>query len=448
MSENPSSNLGVIMRVYRILLAAIAFATLGLSGCNSGNGVTDPASQFSSLRVANFIPDASGPINITVNSNAFTSGLGFQSSTTYQQISSGATTVQATIAGTANPILGTTTSLLGITDYTYAMFGTSEAPLSVLLNDTVIDPGANNFNLRVTNAATGSIAVDVYVTPPGADLNVASPNFINVAVTTSSTFGTITSGNVEIRVTPTGNKTVIFDTNPISIAERTSANLIIYTRASSALVNAALLNIDTNGTNIALTNLLSEFKIINGSLVPSPLNVSVNGSLLLSNVPFAGASSYLITSAGSPTLSVEATATPGASLLSFTPLLAPGADQSIVLTGTAGALRPLELSDNNLPPALSRARVRFVNVSVDVSSMDVFVNFSRQIAGLAQNAAITTEFDADAIAGTAYEFDFNIAGTNQTLLKLPNVLLTGGKTYSVYVVGTGATLKGVVTEDK
>ena len=437
------------MRVYRVLLAAIALSVLALSGCNSGNGVTSPASQFSTLRVANFIPDASGPVNVTVNGNNFTSGLTFPSSTQYQQIDQGITTLQVTVAGTVNAILGTTTQLLGQTTYSYVMFGTSESPLGLLLNDTVVDPGSGNFGLRVTNAATGSIAVDVYVTPPGADLNAASPIVSNLAVSASSGFITVPSGNVEVRVTPPGNKQLIFDSNPITIADHNSASLVVYTRASSALVNASVLNIDSNGTSIALTNLLSEFKIINGSLVPSPLNVSVNGVLQLANVPVGWRVQLRHhQSAGSPTLSVEATATPGASLLTFTPLLAPGADTSIVLTGTAGALLPLLLADNNLPPALSRARVRFVNATADLSSVDVFVNFSRQIAGLANNSAITTEFDADAAAGTNYEFDFTVAGTSVPLLKLPNVLLTGGKTYSVYAVGTAAALQGVVTEDK
>jgi Domain of unknown function (DUF4397) len=447
--ERPTSTpSGEIMRAYRVLLAAFVLAALALSGCNTGNGVTTEASQFSTLRVANFIPDAAGPLNVTVDSNNFVSGLSFPTSTQYQQISMGITTIQVIVAGTVNAILGTTASLLGQTTYSYVMFGTSESPFGLLLNDTVVDPGSGNFSLRVTNAATGSTAVDVYITPPGADLKATSPSFVNVPVSGSSQFVSLPSGNVEVRVTPAGNKTLIFDANPITVTDHTTADLVIYTRASSALVNTSVLNINSNGTSVALTNLLSEFKVINGSQVTSPLNVSVNNVLQLANIPVGGASSYLITNAGSPTLSVEATSTPGASLLTFSPTLVPGADASIVLTGTAGALKPLVLADNNLPPALTRARVRFVNASADLSSVDVFVNFSRQIAGLAMNSAISTEFDADAVAGTAYQFDFAVAGTSVPLLKLPNVLLTGGKAYSIYVVGAAASLTGVVTEDK
>jgi hypothetical protein len=182
--------------------------------------------------------------------------------------------------------------------------------------------------------------------------------------------------------------------------------------------------------------------------VPSPLNVFVNQNLLLSNIPFAGASSYQKTFAGSPALSVEATATPGAALLTLMPTFGPGTDSSILLTGPAGALQALVLSDNNLPPVSNRARVRLVNGSTDVSALDVYVNFSKLVSSLAMNAAMSgLEFVADPVAGTTYEFDFNVAGTSQSSLKMPGVALFGGKTYTIYVVGPRAALSGVFTGD-
>jgi len=110
------------------------------------------------------------------------------------------------------------------------------------------------------------------------------------------------------------------------------------------------------GTSVTTPNLLAQFKVINGSSVPSPLNVFVDQNLLLSNIPFGGASSYQKTLAGSPSVSFETTATPGAALLTITPTLGPGTDTSILLTGAAGALKALVLGDNNLPPVPIRAQ--------------------------------------------------------------------------------------------
>ena len=84
------------------------------------------------------------------------------------------------------------------------------------------------------------------------------------------------------------------------------------------------------------------------------------------------------------------------------------------------------LADNNLPPPAGRARIRFVNSSPDLGAFDVYINFSKQVSGLATNSASAyNEVAADATIGTAFEFDFNLAGTTTPVLKLPNTVIVG-----------------------
>jgi hypothetical protein len=99
-------------------------------------------------------------------------------------------------------------------------------------------------------------------------------------------------GNLEVRVTSAGTKHVIYDSVPQSFSEQSQIEAVVYTRTSSTLVGVSLLNNNSTGTSITSPNLLSQFKVINGSSVPSPLNIFLNQNLLLSNIPFAGASSY------------------------------------------------------------------------------------------------------------------------------------------------------------
>ncbi|TMH00049.1 MAG: DUF4397 domain-containing protein [Betaproteobacteria bacterium] len=426
------------MRMHRVLLGAfwLSLVAIAMTACNSGKGVTDPAVQFAMLRIVNLIPDASGPLNVIIDGHNFVSGLNFEGVTQYQQIDSGTRAIQVSVAGGASNIITTSLSFTGITNYTLIIYGPVAAATNAVISDATIDPGAGNFNLRAINAATGVAAVDVYVTAPGANLDAAAPNIAGVSLSAASAFVTLPAGNVEIRITPASTKEVIYDSAARSLAEHSNVE------------GVTLLNIDSTGTSSTSPNLLAQFKVINGSSVPSPLNVFVNQNLLLSNIPFAGASSYQKTFAGSPTLSVEATATPGAALLTLMPTFGPGTDSSILLTGPAGALQALVLSDNNLPPVSNRARVRLVNGSTDVSALDVYVNFSKLVSSLAMNAAMSgLEFVADPVAGTTYEFDFNVAGTSQSSLKMPGVALFGGKTYTIYVVGPQAALSGVFTGD-
>ncbi len=438
------------MRMYRVLLGMFWSALLaaGLTACNTGEGVTDPATRFSDLRVANFIPDATGPVNVTVAGQNLVSGVGFEMVTPYQQINSGAQSVEVSVAGTAGNIISTTPTFVGATNYSFLTYGSAEEPAFVAITDVYVDPGAGMFSIRAVNAATGVKSVDVYVTPPGADLNIAAPNLAGVGLGTASLAIILPVGDYEIRVTSSGTKDVIYDTTPTSFAEHSAFEAVVYTKTSSRLVGVTMLNVDSFSTSFTNSNLKAQFKVINGSSVPSPLNVFVNQDLLLSNIPIGGSSSYLETLAGSPSLAVEATATPGAPLLTITPNLGPGTDSSVLFTGTAGALKALVLNDNNLQPVSDRARVRFVNGTTDVQALDVFVNFSKQVGGLAMNSASSgIEFAADPDAGTNYQIDFNVAGTSQPSLQLNAVTLFGGRVYTIYVVGTQAALSGIVTQD-
>src|SRR5450755_2399196 len=148
---------GEIMRMHRVLLGAfwLSLVAVALTGCNSGKGVTDPAVQFAMLRIVNLIPDAGGPINVTLDGNSFVSGLNFESLTQYQQIDSGTRTIQVSVAGGATNVLSTTQTFTGTVNYTLFLFGPAVEPTNFLVSDAVPDPGAGNFSIRAINVATG-----------------------------------------------------------------------------------------------------------------------------------------------------------------------------------------------------------------------------------------------------------------------------------------------------
>ncbi len=106
------------------------------------------------------------------------------------------------------------------------------------------------------------------------------------------------------------------------------------------------------------------------------------------------------------------------------------------------------LNDDNLPPPTGTAGVRIVNASATSNAYDVFVNFSKQVSGLAVGAASPyLNFNAAANVGTTYEFDFNVTGTTTAVLKLTNVALASGHKYTIYLAGPSTALQGIVTQD-
>jgi Domain of unknown function (DUF4397) len=436
------------MRLRQIILAALCAVALLLTACNTGNGVVTLASTKSNLRIVNLIPNAGAPIDVTLDDNIFATNLGFESLALYQQINAATHTINAIVRGSVSNLILQTVLTLGEANYTYIMYGPITAPIGQLYDDTFLDPGAGNFNLRVINAAAGIGAVDVYLTAPGANLNQVSPTVAGSDYSGLSGFGTVPIGNLQLRVTPAGSKNVIFDSPPFVYTERAAFEIVVYSRGSSKLPNVALLSIDGPGNGVVVNNMFSQFKVINASTVSSPLNVLFDGTLQLSNIPFTGSTSYQQTTAAQHTLQVQATATPGANLLTITPTLVPAMDSSIVFEGPAGAMTATILSDNNLPPGPGNSRVRVVNATADIPALDVFIDFSKQISSLPQNSgAYSLELKADSTTGTSFQFSFNVAGTPQTVLTLPAVTLIGTRTYSIYVAGPSTALSASVTQD-
>ncbi len=427
-----------------LTLVLFLLLSVTLVGCGSkGSG-----SSNARIRVLNAIPDANA-ISLTLDTDPpIVSGLAFQQVTQYMGVNAGAREFKVSANGGASNVIDTTLNLSGA-DYTYVVYGPVSAAVGGLFADTgFATPTSGNFAVRFVNAAAGVGPIDLYLTAPGIDLNTTSATVPNVAYGSSSAFTSVPTGTYELRVTAANTKDLIFDTGPQAFGEQTLTDIVAITKGSARLVNVAVLNIDSTGTGQVKQNLLAEFKVINASSVPSPLNVEVDGVLTLSNVPYTGVSNYTTTSAAAHTFTVQATATPGGNLVTLVNTLTPASDTSLVFSGPAGALLPLVLQDNNLPPPVGRARLRFVNVSADFPSLDVYVNFSKQVSTLTTNSASGyLEVTADTTIGTAFEFDFNTAGTVTPVLKMTNTTIIGGHTYTVYVVGPAAAPVGVVSKD-
>jgi hypothetical protein len=437
-------NLRSALAIFHCLLA-LTLAACGHSGNGGGN---------TNLRVVNAIPDVPS-VSVTVgtpggtNPQTVVSNLPFQGLTQYIGVQSGNQEFKVSANGGASNAIDTILGISSGANYTYVLYNPVASATGLLISDSSFaTPASGTFGFRVINAATGVGLVDVYLTPPGTDINSTSPTVSSVAPGGVSPVLSPNAATLELRVTAAGTKQIIFDTAAQNFANGSNYQIVVYTVGSGTLVNVAFLNVDTNGTGQTEGNLLANFKVLNASQVASPLNVAVDGNLTLSNVPFAAASNYVTIADGNHTFTVQATATPGSNLLTLQTNLAAATDTSIVLNGSAGALVGTVLTDNNLQPPAGRAHIRFVNSSPNQGPLDVYVNFSKQVSGLGTNAASAyVEVTADTTLGTAFEFDFNVAGTTTPVLKMANTTIIGGHTYSIYVIGLSTGLQGVVVKD-
>ena len=428
-------------RLASLLALALILLPVVLAGCNVKSGgfiISKPAH----VRFFNALVEG-GSINVTIGDNAVLSGLPFEGLTSYEDIDSGNREVKISVAGGTSTIVDSTILFTDDASSTYLIYGTSAAPVAQQISDTTTDADGGQFLLRVTNAAYGSEGFDVYVTPPGTQLDNTSPNISNVPYAITTAFGLFAAGSYQLRMTLPNSKQVIYDAGTLTFNERASYFLVVYTKGSSTLVNAALLNIDTAGDGSIVNNKLAQFKVVHAAPGTAAINAFVDGSVAFANIPYQGASSYEVLSAGPHTVTVETVTAPGAVIAQAQPPFAPATDTSIVVTGLPGAQTALVFADNNLPGTTGSARMRVVNVAPGLGAVDVLINFAKRVSGLATNGASSyIELVED-----TYIVNFDLADTTTIVLNMPSVSVTAGRTYTLYLMGTPGALTGVLTRD-
>jgi len=184
-------------------LLALTLAACGKS--SSGGGSTN-------IRVMNAIPDAPA-ISLTLDTTSVVTNLPFQGLTQYIGVDSGNREFKVSANGGASNAIDTTLGIAGNTNYTYIVYNPVASAAGLLLSDsTFATPNSGTFGFRVINVAAGVGLVDLYLAPPGTDINSTSPTVASVPVGGISAVTAPNAATLELRVTAAGTKQVIYDT--------------------------------------------------------------------------------------------------------------------------------------------------------------------------------------------------------------------------------------------
>jgi hypothetical protein len=422
-----------------IVLAAGLLVALALGGC--GGKSTDNAN----VRVLNLI---SGTTNVTVTAGGATlmTGGGFESIGAYTGIGGGNIEFKVTIPGTPGALVDVFYGLGGGVYYTFVPVGSPGAATAVLVADGYPNPGSGNMAVRVLNMSSVVTSMDLYLTAPDTDIASATP------VVTSATTGTVTNfvntpaGTLRVRLAVAGTKEVIYDVTPAAFGVQTGQTIVAYGKGSGRLVNAAFMLSQTTGSIV--NSGLARLKVANATSVPAPLNVSVDGTPTFESLAYPTIAPYQTVASGARKITVESSATPGATLLALAPTLAGASDTSIALAGPAGAMTGSVFTDSNQTVAAGRAQLRVVNASPAFAAIDVYANFGKIVSGVAPGGASAYALLDAVSAGTSYTFDIYPAGTTTLALSVPGQALVAGGIYTLYLMGSGGTLAGVLAQDR
>jgi hypothetical protein len=163
-----------------------------------------------------------------------------------------------------------------------------------------------------------------------------------------------------------------------------------------------------------------------------PVDVWVNGAVVLSNVPYKTVSGYLDLPAGEYRIQVTPVGAAAPVVIDATVPLTAGSVYTVAAVGflSSDSLVPLVLLDDL--SLGSGARIRFVHASADTGAVDVAV------AGgpvLFSGVAFQEASDYIEVPAGTYDLEARPAGESEVALSIPGVSVVGGTTYTVFAVG-------------
>jgi hypothetical protein len=197
------------LRLLTFLLAAAAITT----ACSDDVDNTGPGGE-ARVRVVHASPDAPD-VDVLVDGAEVLSDVPYLAASDYLDVPEGTRHIKVNAAGTATTVIDADVPLTDGTDYTVIASGFLASIEPIVLTDDNTAPAAGNARVRAIHGAPSAPAVDIYVTAPGADINTATPLVTNAVFGDVADYVEAPAGSYQVRVTPTGTKTVVIDSGTL-----------------------------------------------------------------------------------------------------------------------------------------------------------------------------------------------------------------------------------------
>lgn len=200
------------LKFLTLLLAAGALT----AACSDDDDNTGPEGE-ARVRVVHASPDAPD-VDVLLDDAEVLDDVPYLTASDYLDTPAGDQNLEVNAAGTATTLIDTDVSLVDGTDYTVIVSGLVEAIEPIVLQDDNSAPAAGTARVRAIHGAPGAPAVDIYVTAPGADLETTIPLLANVEFGDVADYIEAPAGDYQVRVTPTGTKTVVIDSGTLTLS--------------------------------------------------------------------------------------------------------------------------------------------------------------------------------------------------------------------------------------
>ena len=194
-------------------------------------------------------------------------------------------------------------------------------------------------------------------------------------------------------------------------------------------------------------------RVVHASPDAPNVDVLVDNSVALSNVPYLGVSDYLDVPSGGRNLKVNAAGT-ATTVIDADADLADGSDYTVIASGLVGAIEPLVLQDDNTAPAAGNVRVRAIHGAPSAPAVDIYVTAPGADLAVETPALSNVAFGdvadyLEAPAGT-YQVRVTPAGSKTVVIDSGPLTLTSGQVRTAIAVdaaGGGSPFGMLLLED-
>lgn len=192
----------------------------------------------------------------------------------------------------------------------------------------------------------------------------------------------------------------------------------------------------------------SQLRVAHLSPDAPAVDIWLDGTRVLENVPFKAVSNYLEINSGSRRIQVSPAGATTPIVIDATVTFDANKAYTVAATGLTATndLKPIVLvDDRTADPA--KAKIRFVHTSPDAPAVDIAV---KNGPVLFSNVKFREAGNYLSVAPASYDLEVRLAGTATVALNVPGVVLAANTNYTVFAVGrvSNATLAALPAVDQ
>lgn len=422
----------------------VASLAVGLTACNSDSDDAITPVAKSHLRFIHAAYDAPR-VNITYG-NQTLDNIDYQGASAWIEVDSGSypVSVEANLPGDNADVISET--LLLNEDMTYSVLAvgsvadTSIEPLVV--SNTLSDVTAGNVRVQVVHAASTAPTVDVYVTAPMADIEVEQP-LATAAYKDATGQVEVPAGSYQIRLTPAGSKTVVYDSGEVELAA--GADLLVIATTNTGTGSSPVSLLASDGTDSFIlwdVNSKADIRVVHAVPDAPAVDVIANNALnLFDGVAFPDVTAYLSVDANTYLIDVAVDSDNSIVAIDDAQITLEKGKFYTAFANSELATIGLDLVTDMPRPIATAAKVRIFHAAPSAGNVDIYVtpdgdiaNVEPAFAGVAFTTPMLSETGYVELAAGDYIVTVTAAGTKTVAIETGILGLEVNKVYTAIAI--------------